>query len=169
MRQPHKTYIRPIRPMSPICPIMSKTNPMQLAIEQAKTAAEKNEVPVGAVLVENGKIIAVAHNQNISLNDPTAHAEILVLREACKIKNQSRLDGCDLYVTLEPCAMCAAAISLARIRRVYYSIPDKKFGAVENGARIFQSTSCHHFPEVYSGFHEKESQNLLQNFFKLRR
>lgn len=142
---------------------------MQLAIDQAKIAFGKDEVPVGAILVENGKIIAASHNQNLILNDPTAHAEILVLREAAKIKNQHRLDGCDLYVTLEPCAMCAAAISLARIRRVYYAIPDQKFGAVENGARVFHSKSCHHFPEIYSGFCEEESKNLLQNFFKSKR
>lgn len=142
---------------------------MRLALDQAKIAFENNEVPVGAVIVENGEIIATAHNQNIFLNDPTAHAEILVLREAAKIKNQHRLDGCDLYVTLEPCAMCAAAISLAKIRRVYYAISDEKFGAVENGARIFHSKSCHHFPEIYSGFCEDESRNLLQNFFKSKR
>lgn len=139
------------------------------AINQAKIAFEKDEVPVGAVLVENGEIIAKSHNLNISLNDPTGHAEILVLREAAKIKNSPRLDGCDLYVTLEPCAMCAAAIALARIKRVYYAASDEKFGAVENGARIFHSSSCHHQPEIYSGINEEESKNLLQSFFKSKR
>jgi tRNA(Arg) A34 adenosine deaminase TadA len=146
-----------------------KNDFMKLALEQAKIAFEKNEVPVGAVIVENGRILAATHNQNLLLKDPTAHAEVLVLREAAKVKNQHRLDDCDLYVTLEPCAMCAAAISLTRIRRVYYAISDEKFGAVENGARIFNSKSCHHFPEIYSGFCEEESKNLLQNFFKLKR
>jgi tRNA(adenine34) deaminase len=146
-----------------------KNNFMLEALRQAKIAFEKDEVPVGAVLVENGKIIATTHNQNLILNDPTAHAEILVLRQAAQIKNSPRLDGCDLYVTLEPCTMCAAAIALARIRRVYYAVSDPKFGAVENGARIFNSSSCHHQPEIYSGISEEESRELLQTFFKSKR
>ena len=142
---------------------------MKEALKQAKIAFEKDEVPVGAVIVENGKIIATSHNQNLILKDPTAHAEILVMREAAKIKDSARLDGCDLYVTLEPCAMCASAIALARIRRVYYAASDIKFGAVENGARIFSSTSCHHKPEIYSGISEEESKELMQSFFRNKR
>ncbi|MES2961529.1 MAG: nucleoside deaminase [Pseudomonadota bacterium] len=146
-----------------------KNNFMEEALKQARIAFEKDEVPVGAVIVENGKIVATSHNQNLILKDPTAHAEILVMREAAKIKDSARLDDCDLYVTLEPCAMCASAIALARIRRVYYAASDIKFGAVENGARIFSSTSCHHKPEIYSGISEEESKNLMQSFFKNKR
>ncbi len=142
---------------------------MKEALKQAKIAFEKDEVPVGAVIVENGKIITTSHNQNLILKDPTAHAEILVMREAAKIKDSARLDGCDLYVTLEPCAMCASAIALARIRRIYYAASDVKFGAVENGARIFSSTSCHHKPEIYSGISEEESKELMQSFFRNKR
>jgi tRNA(adenine34) deaminase len=146
-----------------------KNNFMQEALAQAQLAFEKDEVPVGAVIVENGKIISSAHNCNLTKKDPTAHAEILTLRNAAEIKGTSRLDNCDLYVTLEPCAMCAGAISLARIRRVYYALSDKKFGAVENGARVFSSSSCHHRPEIYSGISEQDSKKLLQNFFKAKR
>ena len=146
-----------------------KNNFMEAALAQARLAFEKDEVPVGAVIVEGGKIISSAHNCNLTKKDPTAHAEILTLRKAAEIKGTSRLDNCDLYVTLEPCAMCAAAISLARIRRIYYAASDKKFGAVENGARIFASSSCHHKPEVYSGISEEESKKLLQDFFRSKR
>jgi tRNA(adenine34) deaminase len=146
-----------------------KNNFMQEALKQARIAFEKDEVPVGAVIVENGKIITTSHNQNLILKDPTAHAEILVMREAAKIKDSARLDGCDLYVTLEPCAMCASAIALARIRRIYYAASDIKFGAVENGARIFSSKSCHHKPEIYSGISEEESKELMQSFFRNKR
>jgi tRNA(adenine34) deaminase len=146
-----------------------KNNFMKEALKQARIAFEKDEVPVGAAIVENGKIIAKSHNQNLILKDPTAHAEILVMREAAKIKDSARLDGCDLYVTLEPCAMCASAIALARIRRIYYAASDVKFGAVENGARIFSSTSCHHKPEIYSGISEEESRELMQSFFRNKR
>jgi tRNA(Arg) A34 adenosine deaminase TadA len=142
---------------------------MKEALNQAFIAFEKDEVPVGAVIVENGKIIAASHNQNLNLSDPTAHAEILVLRQAAKIKNSSRLDECDIYVTLEPCSMCASAISLARIKRVYYAASDQKFGAVENGVRVFSGSSCHHKPEVYSGIFEEESKKMLQDFFKSKR
>jgi tRNA(adenine34) deaminase len=142
---------------------------MEEAIAQAKLALEKDEVPVGAVIVEDGKVIAAAHNYNLHLKDPTAHAEILVLRQAAEIKNSSRLDDCDLYVTLEPCSMCASAISLARIRRFYYAASDEKFGAVENGARIFNSSSCHHKPEIYSGIQENDAQDLLVKFFRSKR
>jgi len=146
-----------------------KNNFMKEALKQARIAFEKDEVPVGAVIVENGKIIAKSHNQNLILKDPAAHAEILVMREAAKIKDSARLDGCDLYVTLEPCAMCASAIALARIRRIYYAASDIKFGAVENGARIFSSTSCHHKPEIYSGISEEESKELMKSFFRNKR
>ncbi len=146
-----------------------KNNFMEAALAQARLAFEKDEVPVGAVIVEDGKIISSAHNCNLTKKDPTAHAEILTLRKAAEIKGSSRLDNCDLYVTLEPCAMCAAAISLARIRRIYYAASDKKFGAVENGARIFASSSCHHKPEVYSGISEEESKKLMQDFFRSKR
>ncbi len=146
-----------------------KNNFMEAALAQARLAFEKDEVPVGAVIVEDGKIISSAHNCNLTKKDPTAHAEILTLRKAAEIKGSSRLDNCDLYVTLEPCTMCAAAISLARIRRIYYAASDKKFGAVENGARIFASSSCHHRPEVYSGISEEESKKLMQDFFRSKR
>lgn len=142
---------------------------MAEALAQAKIAFAKDEVPVGAIVVDNGKIIARTHNQNLELNDPTAHAEILALRQAAIIKNSSRLDDCDLYVTLEPCSMCASAIALSRIKRLYYGAQDQKFGAVENGARIFNSSSCHHKPEIYSEISAKESASLLQDFFKNKR
>jgi tRNA(adenine34) deaminase len=148
---------------------MKKNNFMAEALNEAKLALAENEVPVGAVIVENGKIIARSHNQNISLKDPTAHAEILVLRQAALIKDSPRLDDCDLYVTLEPCPMCASAISLARIRRVYYAASDVKSGGVENGPKIFNSSSCHHKPETYSGIAEEESKEILVNFFKSKR
>jgi tRNA(adenine34) deaminase len=144
-------------------------NFMEIALEQAKLAFGQDEVPVGAVIVENGQIIASAHNQNLTFNDPTAHAEIVALRQASQIKKAPRLDGCDLYVTLEPCAMCASAIALARIRRVYYAASDLKFGAIENGARIFSSSSCHHKPEVYSGICDTEAAQLMKDFFKPKR
>ncbi|HLD76813.1 MAG TPA: nucleoside deaminase [Rickettsiales bacterium] len=144
-------------------------NFMGLALEQARIAFEHNEVPVGAVLVENGEIVTMAYNQNHTLNDATAHAEILAIRKACEKKAVARLDGCDLYVTLEPCAMCAAAIGLARIRNLYYGCADKKFGAVENGVKFFNSQSCFHKPQIYSGICETESQELLQEFFKHKR
>jgi tRNA(adenine34) deaminase len=142
---------------------------MEAAFEQAKISFQKDEVPVGAIIVENQRIIASAHNCNLTKKDPTAHAEILALRQAAEIKNTARLDNCDLYVTLEPCAMCAAAISLARIRRVYYAASDEKFGAVENGARIFSSSSCFHRPEIYSGIGAEESKKLMQAFFRSKR
>ena len=148
---------------------MSKINFMEEAMRQAELAFEKNEVPIGAVVVENGKIIATSHNSNLELNDPTAHAEILALRKAAQEKKSSRLDNCDIYTTLEPCSMCASAIALARIRRVYYAASDEKFGAVENGARIFSSSSCFHHPEIYSGIGEEKSRLLLQKFFKQKR
>ncbi len=128
-----------------------KNDFMNEALLQAKIAFEKDEVPVGAVLVENGKIIAKAFNQNITLKD------------------SHRLENCDLYVTVEPCSMCAAAISWARIKRVYFGVADEKFGAIENGARLFSQTSNYHKPEIYSGFCADESKQLMQNFFRKKR
>jgi tRNA(adenine34) deaminase len=142
---------------------------MEEALRQAQMAFAIDEVPVGAIIVEKDKIIASSYNQNRKLNDPTSHAEINVLRQAALLKNSPRLEECDLYVTLEPCAMCAAAISLARIRRVYYAASDEKFGAVENGVRFFSSSSCFHKPEIYSGINAEEAKKLLQNFFQIKR
>ena len=142
---------------------------MAEALQQAEIAASLDEVPVGAVVVCDGEIIARAHNKNRTNIDPTAHAEIAALREAAIKIGTARLDDCDLYVTLEPCAMCAAAISLARIRNVFYACSDEKFGAVENGVRFFASTSCYHKPEVYSGIGEEESKKMLQDFFGKKR
>lgn len=141
---------------------------MLAALEQAKKAIVQDEVPVGAVLVKSGEIISGDFNRNLSLKDPTAHAEILVMREASQILGSHRLDDCDIYVTLEPCAMCAAAISLAKIRRIYYAASDGKFGAIENG-QMERSSKCYHRPEIYSGFCADESAKLLKDFFKEKR
>lgn len=142
---------------------------MEKALEQAKLAAERGEVPVGAVIVQNGKVIAQAGNRTIEDKDPTAHAEILALREAALAIGNERLLECDLYVTLEPCTMCAGAISFARIRRLYFGAEDYKGGAVENGVRFFSDPSCHHCPEVYTGMSAGESGQILKDFFKDRR
>jgi len=144
---------------------------MQEAVKEAKKAFDLDEVPVGAVIVDvtTGKIIAKTHNRNILNKDSTAHAEILALKEACRVKNSHRLDDCDLYITLEPCAMCAGAISLSRIRRIYYGASDKKSGAVEHGARVFESPACHHKPEVYGNINSQECENLLKDFFAKKR
>ena len=140
---------------------------MSYALEQAIEGFKNNEVPVGAIIFDNKtkKIIAKNYNQNLKLHDATAHAEILAIRQACLIKNSSKLDDCDLYVTLEPCSMCASAISLARIKRLYYGASDSKSGGVENGPRIFSSGSCHHKPEIYNGIREAEASELLREFF----
>jgi len=144
--------------------------PMQLALEEARAAAARGEVPVGAVITgPDGAVLARAGNRTIEHNDPTAHAEILAIREACEKLANERLTGCDLYVTLEPCAMCAAAISFARIRRLYYGAADEKMGAVDHGPRIFAQASCHHAPEVYGAISESEAAALLKDFFKERR
>ncbi|MFT6077493.1 MAG: tRNA(Arg) A34 adenosine deaminase TadA [Myxococcota bacterium] len=149
---------------------MNKINPfIKEALEQAKIAFVQNEVPVGAVVVLGGQIIASAHNQNISLKDPTAHAEILALRKACEVLKSHRLEDCDLYVSLEPCVMCAGAISNARIRRVYYAASDAKSGGVENGAKVFSHPQCHHKPEIYGGIGALESEALLKDFFSTKR
>jgi tRNA(Arg) A34 adenosine deaminase TadA len=144
---------------------------MALALEEARAAAALGEVPVGAVVVEaaSGAVLARAGNRTESERDPTAHAEILALRRAAAALGAPRLADCDLYVTLEPCAMCAAAISFARIRRLYFGAADPKMGAVENGPRFFAQPTCHHAPEVYGGIAEREAAALMRDFFKARR
>ena len=143
--------------------------PMICALAEARRAAGEGEVPIGAVVVRGGQVIAAAHNRPRSLNDPTAHAEVLAIREAARLLGNPRLDGCELWVTLEPCAMCAGAISHARLSRLYYAAPDPKGGAVEHGARVFEHDQCLHRPEVYSGMGESESADLLRGFFRDRR
>ncbi len=142
---------------------------MALAFEEAQAAAARGEVPVGAVIVLDGKAIVRAHNRTLADRDPTAHCELLAIRSAAALVASERLTDCDLYVTLEPCAMCAAAISFARIRRLYYGAADPKGGAVENGVRFFASPTCHHRPELYGGMGESEAGALLKDFFKARR
>lgn len=142
---------------------------MQAAIGAARAAAEAGEVPVGAAVVKDGAIIALAANATRSPPDPTGHAEIRALRMAAEALGDDRLTGCDLYVTLEPCAMCAGAIAHARIARLYYAASDPKGGAVENGARVFEHAQCLHRPEVYTGMGEDDSAELLREFFKARR
>ena len=143
---------------------------MQQALAEAEAAAARNEVPVGAVVVDaGGQVLAADGNRVEELTDPTAHAEILVLRAAARRLGRPRLVECDLYVTLEPCPMCAQAISFARIRRVYFGAADPKGGGVEHGPRVFASSSCHHAPEVYGGIGERRAAALLRRFFKARR
>ena len=146
-----------------------KLDPMALALGEARAAAAMGEVPVGAVLIKDGTVLAAAHNRPRALHDPTAHAEILAIRRACEVLQDERLTGCDLYVTLEPCAMCAAAISFARIRRLYFGAADPKGGAVEHGPRLFAQPTCHHAPDVYGGMRESEAAALLKEFFAERR
>jgi tRNA(adenine34) deaminase len=148
---------------------LAKPDFMQLALEQAREAAARGEVPVGAVLVRDGEVVARSGNRTRERADPTAHAEMLVIREAAKSVQNERLDGCDLYVTLEPCAMCAGAISFARIRRLYYGAGDPKGGAVDNGPRFFAQETCHHAPEVYAGMGEDEAARVLRRFFVEKR
>ncbi len=147
------------------------TSYMQQALAEAERAAKAGEVPVGAVLVDgaSGEVLARAHNLVEALADPTAHAELLVIREAAKRRGAPRLDACDLYVTLEPCPMCATAIAFARLRRVYYGAGDPKGGGIEHGPRIFTQPTCHHRPEVYGGIEEGRAGALLQVFFRERR
>ena len=142
---------------------------MEAALDEAGRAAERGEVPVGAVLVKSGQILARDGNRTLEFSDPTAHAEILVIRRACEILSSQRLIDCDLYVTLEPCPMCAAAISFARLRRLYYGAGDEKGGAVDHGTRFFTHKTCHHAPEVYPGIGETRAAALLTSFFKARR
>ena len=144
--------------------------PMELALAKAEAAGVAGEVPIGAVVVSaEGEVLASAGNRTLALRDPTAHAEIIAIRQACATLGSERLTGCDLYVTLEPCAMCAAAISFARIRRLYFGAADPKGGAVEHGVRFFASESCHHAPEVYGGIDEARASDLLRKFFAARR
>lgn len=142
---------------------------MVAALVEAKRAGERGEVPIGAVVVADGRIVASAGNETRALNDVTAHAEILAIRRAAEAVGDERLSGADLYVTLEPCTMCAAAISFARIRRLYYGAEDPKGGGVDNGVRFYAQPTCHHAPEVYSGLGETESATLLREFFQNRR
>jgi tRNA(adenine34) deaminase len=142
---------------------------MATALEEAHAAEARSEVPVGCVIVRNGEVVARAGNRTVADRDPTAHAELIAIRAAAKAVGSERLTDCDLYVTLEPCAMCAAAISFARIRRLYFGASDPKGGAVEHGVRFFGAVTCHHKPEVYGGINESECAALLKDFFQARR
>jgi len=142
---------------------------MQMALEEARAAQTRGEVPVGCVIVRDGEVIARAGNRTLADRDPTGHAELLAIRAASAALGSERLTDCDLYVTLEPCTMCAAAMSFARIRRLYFGAPDPKGGAVEHGVRFFGSPTCHHRPQVYGGIGEQESAELLKVFFAARR
>lgn len=146
-----------------------RRDPMSVAFAEARAAGARGEVPVGAAVVREGVVIASAGNGPRELGDPTAHAEMLAIRRACAALGDERLAGCDLYVTLEPCAMCAAAISFARIRRLYFGAADPKGGAVEHGPRFFGQPTCHHAPEVYGGIRAGEAGALLKAFFAARR
>lgn len=143
--------------------------PMRLALAEAEAAAAAGEVPIGAVIVKAGTVIATAHNETRRRPDPTAHAELLAIRRAAQRLGEERLEGCELWVTLEPCPMCAGAIAHARLARVYYAAPDPKGGGVEHGARVFEQLQCLHRPEVYAGMGETESAELLRGFFRERR
>ena len=142
---------------------------MSVALEEARAAQGRGEVPVGCVIVRGGEVIARAGNRTVADRDPTAHAELLAIRAAAATLGSERLIDCDLYVTLEPCAMCAAAMSFARIRRLYFGAVDLKGGAIEHGVRFFASPTCHHRPEVYGGINESECAALLRDFFAARR
>ncbi len=143
---------------------------MDLALDEAEAAGKRGEVPIGAVIVNaSGEVVARASNRTVELRDPTAHAELLAIRTACQILGSERLTGCDLYVTLEPCAMCAAAISFARLRRLYFGASDPKGGAVEHGPRFFAQPTCHHAPEVIGGLGEARASALLKSFFAAHR
>ncbi len=145
------------------------TSFMDLALIEARTARDAGEVPVGCVIVRNNAVIAKTFNRTLADRDPTAHAELIAIRAAAAVLGTERLSDCDLYVTLEPCAMCAAAMAFGRIRRVYYGAADPKGGAVENGVRFFASPTCHHRPEVYGGIGAAEASALLTDFFRARR
>src|SRR5437588_12366361 len=148
---------------------MSAPSFMDLALKAAENAGKSGEVPIGCVIVLNNEVVATAGNRTLTDRDPTAHAEMLALRQASEIVGSERLVDCDLYVTLEPCTMCAGAISFARIRRLYYGASDPKGGAVDSGVRFFASPTCHHAPEVYSAVGENKAAALLKEFFKERR
>ncbi len=139
--------------------------PMDLALSLAEAAEAAGEAPVGAVIVEGDTVLAAERNRMRELNDPTAHAELLAIRAALAVRGTGRLDGCDLYVTLEPCAMCAGAVAHARLRRLYYAAGDPKAGAVDNGVRLFASPQCHHRPEVIAGLGERRAADMLRRFF----
>jgi tRNA(adenine34) deaminase len=142
---------------------------MDLALQEARIAAARGEVPVGCIIVRGGEAIARAGNRTVTDRDPTAHAEIIAIRQAAACLGSERLEDCDAYVTLEPCAMCASAIAFARIRRLYYGATDPKGGAVDSGVKFFASPTCHHRPEVYGGLAEGEASELLKEFFRERR
>jgi tRNA(adenine34) deaminase len=148
---------------------MAEANFMDLALAEAEAAGRRGEVPVGCVVVQDGVVVARAGNRTMADKDPTAHAEMLALREAASALGDERLTGCDIYVTLEPCAMCATAMSFARIRRLYYGATDPKGGAVESGVRFFSQPTCHHRPEVYGGIGGAAASALLKQFFLDRR
>ena len=148
---------------------MASSSFMQMAIDEARAAQARGEVPVGCVIVRGGDIVARAGNRTLADKDPTAHAELLAIRAAATALGSERLTDCDLYVTLEPCAMCATAMSFARIRRLYFGAADPKGGAVEHGVRFFAQPTCHHRPEVYGGINESECAALLRDFFAARR
>jgi tRNA(adenine34) deaminase len=145
------------------------TSFLAMALDEARAAGARGEVPVGCVIVRDGAVVARAGNRTLADRDPTAHAEIVAIRAAAALLGSERLQDCDLYVTLEPCAMCAGAVAFARIRRLYYGAADPKGGAVDNGVRFFASPSCHHRPEVYGGLAEAEAGALLKEFFRERR
>jgi tRNA(adenine34) deaminase len=144
-------------------------DPMRLALDEARAAAAAGEVPVGAVVTRGGAVLGIGRNRMRADNDPTAHAEIVAMREAARALGDWRLDGCDLWVTLEPCAMCAGAITLARVARLYFGTADPKGGAVVNGPRLFGQPTCHHAPELYPAIGEGEAGELLRDFFRERR
>ncbi|MEA2935265.1 MAG: tRNA(adenine34) deaminase [Variibacter sp.] len=148
---------------------LTQTSFMEAALEEARAAGQRGEVPVGCVIARNGEVVAREGNRTVQNRDPTAHAEMLTLRAAAMVCGSERLIDCDLYVTLEPCTMCAGAISLARIRRLYCGAADAKGGAVESGVRFFSSPTCHHVPEVYGAVGETEAATLLKDFFMVRR
>jgi tRNA(Arg) A34 adenosine deaminase TadA len=144
-----------------------RETPMDCAFAEAQASAARGEVPVGAAIVCGDRgIVASAGNRTLEWHDPTAHAEVIAIREACRVLGSERLPGCDIYVTLEPCTMCAAAISFARLRRLYFAAQDPKAGAVENGVCFYAQPTCHHAPEVYGGIDESRARDLLQRFFK---
>jgi len=144
---------------------------MQRAILEAEKASARDEVPIGAVIIDavSGAIIASAHNEMETRKDPTAHAEVLVIQKACLEKGTSRLEDCDIYVTLEPCPMCAQAISFARLRRLYFGAYDPKGGGVDHGAKVYNASSCHHKPEVIGGMEEQKCSQMLKDFFEGKR
>jgi tRNA(adenine34) deaminase len=142
---------------------------MDMALEEARAAGARGEVPVGCVIVRDGAVVTRAGNRTLADRDPTAHAELIAIRAAAALLGSERLDACDLYVTLEPCAMCAGAVAFARVRRLYYGAADPKGGAVDNGVKFFASPTCHHRPEVYGGLAEAEASALLKDFFRERR